>query len=182
MKVALALGLIFISLSRSVWATQVLSEFEDSKCEEFQLSKPLVVYKDPSLFVGALGEFYNDPQQGWKSLVAETPVLTTLQGTVYLMKLGVASEFRNFGVISKLYELVDSRFTEKKTIAKSKAGRKETVKRPLVMPIKICGSAYSDSLGFVLWADFQEAQVFETESGSMPPSVFPNPIPVYKKR
>jgi hypothetical protein len=181
-KIVIVFGIILISLCRSVWAAQVLSEFEDSKCEEFKLSKPLVVYKDPSLFVGALGEFYNDPQQGWKSLVAETPVLTTLEGTVYLMKLGVASEFRNFGVISKLYELVDSRFTAKKTTAKSKTGRKEIIKRPLVMPIKICGSAYSDSLGFVLWADFQEAQVFETESGAMPPSVFPNPIPLYKKR
>lgn len=163
-------------------AANVLSEFENSKCEEFRLSKEVVVYKDPSLFVGNLGEMFNDPHQGWKNLMAETPVLTTLQGTTYLMKLGNASEFKNFGVISKLYELADSRFIVRKNPPKNNKGQSFASKRPFVIPVKLCGSTYADSLGFVLLADFELAQLNpETERGVMPPSIYPNPIPSYKK-
>lgn len=174
------LSLSFLLLSFPVLGAHVLSEFENSKCEEFQLSKPVVVFKDPSLFVGSLGEIWNDPHQGWKSLMSESPIVTTLEGSVRLMRLGNASEFKNFGVISKLYELADSRFgagSEYYQRPNTKLGKS---KRPLIIPVKICDSAYSDSLGFVLLSDFQKAQSVEVAPGAMPPSVYPNPIPELK--
>ncbi|MFM8313051.1 MAG: hypothetical protein ACKOA8_02090 [Deltaproteobacteria bacterium] len=164
-----------------VVAVHVLSEFEHSLCEEVKLSSELRVYKDPSLFVGALGEMYNDPQQGWKSLMNETPVLTHLSGTVELMRLGVPAEFKNFGVISKLYELADSRFKVIQPQGIKKDPKTKPRTGPLVIPVKVCGSSYGDSLGFVLLADFQRAQKQNIEEGTLPPSVYPNPVPVLKK-
>lgn len=178
MRSLMALGLVLMGLVAH--GANVLSEFENSQCEEFQLTKQLTVYKDPSLFVGSLGEILNDPHQGWKRLMAESPILTNLEGTVHLMKLGNASEFKNFGVISKLYELADSRFVAHKQYFQFNGKRASQRKRPLVIPIKICDSAYSDSLGFVLLSDFQEAQRVEIVPGTMPPSTYPNPIPQYK--
>jgi len=176
LKILLFLVFILGCLSQKVFSAQVLSEFENSKCEEFKLFRDLKVYKDPSLFIGNLGEMYNDPKQGWDGLMKETPILTTLQGTVYLMKLGGASEFRNFGIISKLYELADSRFVAKKSGNKSK-----TPIRPLVIPVKLCGFGYEDSLGFVLFTDFEKALFPEREEGALPPSIYPNPVPSLRK-
>jgi hypothetical protein len=176
LKVLLALLVIFGCHSQIGFSVQVLSEFENSKCEEFKLFRDLNVYKDPSLFIGNLGEMYNDPRQGWDGLMKETPILTTLQGTVYLMKLGGASEFRNFGMISKLYELADSRFVAKKSIQKS-----GIPVRPLVIPVKLCGFGYGDSLGYVLFTDFEKALIPDREEGSLPPSVYPNPVPNLRK-
>lgn len=174
------LGLLFLLGVYPVLGAHVLSEFENSKCEEFQLSKPVIVFKDPSLFVGSLGEIWNDPHQGWKSLMSESPIVTTLEGNVRLMRLGSPSEFKSFGVISKLYELADSRFGAGSEYYQRPHTTLGKHKRPLIVPIKICDSAYSDSLGFVVLSDFQKAQSVEVAPGAMPPSVYPNPIPELK--
>jgi hypothetical protein len=160
---------------------QVGSEFANSACEEFQLARELIIYKDPSLFIGSLGQMYNDPHQGWSELMSETPVLTSLQGTVYLMKLGEPTEFKNFGVISKLYELVEPRLKSHSEDKKSKASQALKSERPWVIPVKVCGASYGDSLGFVLVSDLKWAQHEERESGALPPSIYPNPVPNLKR-
>jgi len=160
---------------------QVISEFSHSSCEEFRLVRELTIYKDPSLFIGNLGQMYNDPHQGWTELMNETPVLTTLQGTVHLMKLGEPVEFKNFGIISKLYELVEPRLKPNKESKKSKSAHAFGKEITWIIPIKICGSAYGDSLGFVLISDLKWAQHEEREPGTLPPSIYPNPVPDLNK-
>ena len=173
--------LVFFVLPLKTRGVQVLSELDFCACEEFRLTKGLRVYKDPSLFIGSLGQMYNDPQQGWQSLMNETPILTTLQGTVYLMKLGGPSEFKNFGIISKLYELVDPRLRDNSSLQSIKNSKPQKMGRALVVPIKICGPIYGDSLGFVLVSDFERSLKEEIRSGVLPPSIYPNPIPKLKK-
>ena len=104
---------VFVAFGFKAKAVQVVSDYEHASCQEFRLVKELRVYKDPSIFVGNLGQMYNDPHQGWASLMNENPVLTTLEGTIHLMKLGSPMEFKNYGVISRLYELADPRFKAK---------------------------------------------------------------------
>lgn len=180
MKVVQWIVFAFLSFGVNVRALQVASEYDHAACEEFQLAKELRVYKDPSIFVGNLGQMYNDPRQGWATLMNETPVLTTLEGTVHLMKLASASEFKNFGVISRLYEFADPRF---KARDKSNAVLKgKSAARPMVVPVKICGTSYSDSIGFVFLSDLDKAMQEERDPKVMPPSVYPNPIPILKKQ
>jgi hypothetical protein len=181
MKVKFAFLFLSLVLGFRGLAAQLVTEPGHSACEEYKLAKDLRVYKDPSLFIGSLGQMYNDPKQGWSSLMEESPVLTTLQGTVHLMKLGIPSEFKNFGVISRIYELADSSFKPRLTErGVSTSSSRERV-RPLVVPVKVCGSTYGDSLGFVLISDLEKAQQEERDPGVLPPSVYPNPVPTLRR-
>jgi len=170
---------IFYSLESS--GAQVVSELEHVACEEFRLSRELIIYKDPSLFIGNLGQMYNNPSQGWASLMNESPILTTVQGTIHLMKLGLPTEFKNFGVISKLYELVDPRFKLKIISPQNKIAKPLERFRPLVVPVKVCGQSYADSLGFIIVSALDWAQEEDLQPGTLPPSIYPNPIPNLKK-
>ncbi len=170
---------IFYSLESS--GAQVVSELEHVACEEFRLSRELIIYKDPSLFIGNLGQMYNNPSQGWASLMNESPILTTVQGTIHLMKLGLPIEFKSFGVISKLYELVDPRFKLKIISPQNKIAKPLESLRPLVVPVKVCGQSYADSLGFIIVSDLDWAQEEDLQPGTLPPSIYPNPIPNLKK-
>lgn len=160
---------ILVSFSNGAYSVDIVSEFDRYSCQEFQLVKELRVYKDPSLFVGMLGQMYSDPHQGWKSLMDESPVLTALEGAVQLMKLGPPKELKHFGVISKFYEINEPKLKGPSTAA-----------RPKVIPVRICGPVYVDSLGFVLAADFEEALREDIIPGRLPPSVYPNPVPKLK--
>ena len=160
------LGVCLLVLSAPSYAIQVVTDGPNVGCEEIKLSKELRVYKDPTLFVGNLSLIYTDPTLGWEKLMEETPLLTRVGGMVHLMRLGQPREFKNFGAIAKLYELADARFRSK-----------TSEHHPLIVPVRICAEGYSDSLGFVLKSDLDDAQKAFFEEGSMPPSAGNNPIP-----
>lgn len=180
MKRITSLLLLVSVLATSVSsAVQVVTEGSIVGCEEIRLNRELKVYKDPSLFVGNLSLIYTDPELGWEKLMEETPLLTSIAGTVHLVRLGPPRAFKNFGAVAKLYELAEPKFRVKK-----EDGTKVPVVHPMIVPIQICGQgeAYTDSLGFVLQTELEEAQRAVFENGSMPPSGGRNPIPVWRPR
>ena len=178
MKLFEIIILMALTLVKGADSAQVVTGLDHTACEEFKLAKELKVYKDPSIFVGSLGQMYSDPHQGWSSLLNESPILTTLEGMVHLMKLSAPVEFKNFGMISRLYEFADPRF---KMVNKKVDGKNErSDKYPLVVPIKICGTSYSDSLGFVFVSDLNKSIQEDLDPTVMPPSVYPNPVPSLK--
>lgn len=152
-------------------AATIVSENPHVSCQEMKFYKELKVYKDPSLFLGNLSEIYSDPSVGWERLMKENPLLTSIKGTVQVMKLGPEREFKNFGAIARIYELADPKFrTDHKTL------------NPKIVPVKFCGGdAYSDTMGFVLVNDLKNAQIEEVEPGVLPPSTVGNPIPKLRK-
>ncbi len=163
-------------------AVEIVTEKPVVYCEEFHLSKPLNIYKDPDLFIRNLALIYSDPQLGWEMLMEENPLLTRVQGTVKLMRLADTRYFRNFGAVAKLYEAADPRFrmTEVPTNPDDPSG--ETTKvGPEIVPIQICGPGepYSDFLGFVLTADLEAVPEMNGLGGRMRPSTKGNPIPKY---
>jgi hypothetical protein len=174
----LVLSLLFTSIS---FAAQIVPEVPHVACEEFQLARELKIYKDPTLFLSNLNLIYTDPQAGWESLMVENPLLTSVKGTVRIMKLGNEREFKNFGAIAKIYELAEPKLKPK---AKTVNGQ-EIEKSTMIIPIKVCGGQndpYADTLGFVLVSDLKNAQIEEqVEGGSMPPSTSGHPIPKLRK-
>jgi hypothetical protein len=185
MKVFLT-AFLFLS-TQFGFAAQIVTEAQHTHCEELQLFKDLKIYKDPTLFLPVLSQIYVDPANGWDLLMNESPLLTTLRGTIHVMRLGSPQEFKSFGGISRLYELADSQFVPKPTPSpepKKKLSPKdvEELKRgPLIVPIKICSEAYAETLGFVLETDLKTAQVDEREEATLPPSTRTNPIPKLRK-
>ena len=158
------LGVIF-GLAASAPAIQVVSESTHTSCTPFEFQRELRIYKDPSFFVPDLGLMY------------DSPILTTVKGSTHLMILGSSREFKNFGEVSKLYEIVDPQFRSENKEKKSATGA-------VIIPIKICGQSepYSDSLGFVLESDLKTAQTEDLgEGGKLPPSTAGRPIPKLPK-
>lgn len=175
-------SLFLILFPALVFGTQVISEQSHVSCEEFSLKRELKVYKDPSLFLPNLSQLYTNPKLGWEELLKESPLLTTVKGSFHMMRLGPVREFSNFGGIERLYELSDPSFRPRLKEGKNHEWK---VKKPLMIPIKVCGmnDAYSDSLGFVLQSDLAQAQIAEdSENAAMPPSTVGNPIPKLKKQ
>jgi len=152
-------------------------------CEEFRFNRDLRVYKDPSLFLGALSLFERDPRMGWENLMRENPLMTTLRGSAQIILLGPAREFKNFGLVAKLYETVEPRLKLQEIpsteVIPSASGRGKNVVQKikktgaLILPVMICGDsdAYRNSLGFVLESDFKSAQLDVNGTASLPPSV-----------
>jgi hypothetical protein len=173
--------LAILVFSYAAFSAQVISEKQRSTCEEFLLMRELKIYKDPTLFLPNLSLIYSHPRLGWESLMNESPLLTTLKGTVHFMILGEPQEFRNFGAISKVYELADSKFIPRPTATPVPPTRKgahaSLTQGPNIIPIKICGDSYGDTLGFVLESDLKIAQTDERDGTVLPPSTRKNAIP-----
>lgn len=167
----------FWLLTQPASGVQVITDGSKVVCQEIRLYRELRVYKDPTLFMTTLNALYLDPALGWDSLKREDPILTTLENTAFLMRLGAPREFRGFGAIARIYELVDSRFrTGRRPASEGDEGKPRAP--AMIVPVKICGNAYKDTLGFVLESDLTRAQVeSDGDSAPMPPSVYPNPIP-----
>jgi hypothetical protein len=161
---------LFLLFSASLNAVELVSERgAGSSCQELTVKRELKVFKDPTLFLPNLGLIMADPKVGWYRLMQETPLLMVLTGRVKLTKLGEAREFKNFGVIARLYELAEPRL---------RLVDPEVSKQPLVkiVPVQICGEGV---LGFVLESDLRLAtEGLKAEKG-LPPSIYPNPIPVW---
>lgn len=163
-------------IAGQTYGAQIVSENPHVSCQELKLYKDLKVYKDPSLFLGNLSEIYTDPSVGWDRLLKENPLLTTIKGTVQVMKLGQEREFKNFGAIARIYEIADPKFKTAEGV-----GGKKVQQSPKIIPVKICGDAYGDTMGFVLVADLKNAQIEELDPGVLPPSTVGNPIPKLRK-
>lgn len=168
--ISIVLSLLIL---RVAYAAQIVTDGSHAACEEFRFVKELKLFKDPTLFLSNLSVIYQDPATGWESLMHENPLLTTLRGTVHLMKLGPELEFKNFGAIARIYELAEPKL-------RMSESREKHAK---IVPVKVCGSnePYGDTLGFVLVSDLKSAQIEDQEGASMPPSTLPNPIPKLRK-
>ncbi len=161
----------------------VTEQGHSASCEEYQLYHDLRVYKDPSLFLGNMSMILKNPRLGWENLMRENPLMTTLQGSAQIIRLGPPREFKNFGLIARLYETVEPRLKlqeiESVESVPSRDGRrsKQELKKKkagaLIVPVMICGDsdAYRNALGFVLESDFKAAQQDKLGVTSLPPSV-----------
>jgi hypothetical protein len=170
------LGVVFLlAFAPYVFGVDVVTENGAADCEVFVAHRELRIFKDPTLFLPNISQIMADPKEGWKRLMAERPLLNSFKGSVSLARLGKAREFRNFGVIARLYELVEPRL---RLVDEVTGRRLPSVK---IVPVQICGQG---TLGFVLEEDLRRAQIDEdVELGNvLPPSVYPNPIPDWKGR
>ena len=185
------LNIISILLSVLGWAQPAFSTLEivseqgpTARCEELRIGRELRIYKDPSLFLGALSLIFKDPHLGWDNLMRENPLLTTLRGTAQLLRLGPPREFKNFGFVAKLYENVEPRLRLEE-VPSSELSKKNKGKRYAaaeIVPVMLCGDsdAYRNTMGFLLVSDMKAAQAEAgAGGGSMPPSV--NSIPEWKE-
>ncbi|MCB9253866.1 MAG: hypothetical protein H6617_04225 [Bdellovibrionaceae bacterium] len=162
------LFLFLLILSVGASATEVATPFKVRRLE-INARRELNVYKDPSMFLPDLGEIHADPLSGWESLMENTPLLTTVEGPVCFLQLAAATPFKNFGLVSYLYQLADSRLKSPVTAATFGEAT------PMIVPVQLCGeSAYSDSLGFVLEEDLKAVQQARVERG-LPPTVSTQP-------
>ncbi len=168
-----------ILLLVSIWASgsfAVELSTPDFKVKRLDLTlyDELSIYKDPSLFLGRFSELYLHERPSWDLLMEESPLLTSVTGKVCLMQLGPATEFKNFGKVSLLYEMAEPRLRR----VRRDEQQKERPKNPLIIPVKLCGdTAYNDTLGFVLESDLKQAQKGRFGLGTMPPSTLANEIP-----
>jgi hypothetical protein len=134
-------------------------------CRDFPLYRELVVYKEPTIFLTNLNRILIDPEQGMQELMQESPVFTTLKGSVKL-KLGRPETFKNFSAISKLYELAEPRLEVDVESADGAA------------TIHMVQNCKTGELGFVLQQDLLDAQQPKQGGHSrLPPSTRANPIP-----
>jgi hypothetical protein len=170
------LGLAVLGQASS--AIDIINENPHLACQKLDLYRELSVYKDPTLFLSDLQLITADPGRGWKQLLSENPLLTRLHGAVQLMQLGPARPFKSFGAISKVYRAADPRVDWGDDVS---MGEEPKSHPPLVVPIEICGTdAYNSTLGFVVESQLKDAQKYDPRSSALPPSVYPNPIPVLK--
>jgi len=187
--VIIAAGLLLLLQHNNAWAIPVLpanpahpalpGEVSEGDCEEIPLAGELPIYKDPFLFLPNLSLAMKDPDWQWENLSEEPPLLTTLTGRVRLIRLASPTPFKNFGVISRLYEIAEPRL-KPKNIRRNweEKGQKNKV-APLIVPIQICGEgAYGGTFGFVLLADL-EAKPRKRSGFGLPPSTLKNPVPDY---
>ncbi|MEZ4750071.1 MAG: hypothetical protein R3B54_05425 [Bdellovibrionota bacterium] len=155
---------MLLGLSGTLHATEVATPFK-AKRLEFNAKSELNIYKDPSMFLPELAEIHADPLSGWESLQENTPLLTTVEGPVCLIQWAAVTPFKNFGLVSYLYQLADSRL--KSPVTAATFGESA----PLIVPVQLCGgSAYSHSFGFVLQQDLEAVQHARVGTG-LPPTV-----------
>lgn len=165
---ALTVAVLCASVSRG---TEILSEHAGTACETFVARRELRVFKDPTIFLPNVSLILADPKVGWRALMQESPLLNSYKGEVKLARLGKPRDFKNFGVIARLYELVEPRLR----LTDADGVRNPSVK---IVPVQVCGQG---ALGFVLEQDLQRAAVEEEgEEVGMPPSVYPNPVPAWR--
>jgi hypothetical protein len=164
----------FVLFTSGVYATEILSDKPSSACEEVKNTRGVKFFKDPNLFLVNLSLMYVDPQLGWETLMNENPLITTFKGDIWIQRLGEQREFKNFGVVAKLYEAADSRFKLLDTDPKKKT------KNVMIVPVKLCGpqEGYNDMPGFMLVADLENSQKrLENGEERLPPSTRGNKIP-----
>lgn len=156
--------LLFLVLPSLSLATEIATPFR-VRLVEFNAKRELNVYKDPSMFLPDLSEIHSDPLSGWESLMENTPLLTTVEGPVCLKQLAAPTPFKNFGLVSYLYQLADSRL--RSPVSAAAFGEAS----PMIIAVQLCGEGpYSDSLGFVLEEDLKSVQRGISD-GSLPPTV-----------
>ena len=168
--------LVFVFLAGHSFAIDVVTDGPKTACRVVELYKDLKVFKDPSLFLSAVSTLYSDPVRGWKELRQESPLLTIVKGQIELMEIGPTRNFRGFISIAALMQVYEHAEPKLKTGATDASAR--------IVPIRLCGGLndpYADTLGFVLESDLEDAQKQSTRTGSLPPSVFPNPVPRLRK-
>ena len=160
MKVLSCLSLFFCL---PVLAVDIVTENGAAACKTFTAHRELRVFKDPTLFLPEISRILADPKSGWDRVRNESPLINTFKGEVSLAQLGKPREFKNFGVIARLYESADSRLK----LVDPETGERSPVR---IIPVQICGQ---DTLGFVLEEDLKRAPVDEEAemNGTMAPSV-----------
>ncbi len=182
-----SLLLLSIGLAQPAFsAIEIITERGlNPSCEELRIGRELRVYKDPSLFLGALSLIFKDPHIGWDNLMRENPLLTSLQGTAQIIRLGPPRQFKNFGFVAKLYESVEPRLRLEELpsseLSKKNKGKKYSAAE--IVPVMLCGEsdAYRNTMGFILNSDLKAAQAeINGGGGSLPPSV--NFIPEWKEQ
>lgn len=151
---------------------EIVSANEEAICEEYTLNQELRVYKDPALFLEVVSGVVRDPKLGWRRLLQENPLLVSLTGQTFLMKLGPARPFKGFNELASLYEMADPK------MAAQRGMKPKKVRVPMAIPIRVCGMGgpYAETLGFVLELDLYEAQMDRKVAGKRPPSTPGNPI------
>ncbi len=172
MKVVLG-SLLFAFCGSLAFGAEVVGETGgQARCQPFTAKSELRVFKDPTLFLPSLSLILADPKVGWYRLMQENPLRAVLQGSTSLRILGEPREFKNFGVIARLYELAEPRL-RLSDVKQVKPGTSEKI-----VPVQICGDG---GLGFVLESDLKRAALDEEPHGEgLPPSVLPNPVPAWK--
>ncbi len=139
-------------------------------CRDFTILRPLTIYKEPTQFLVQLNRISMDPVGGMKDLLeTESPILSTVSGLVKL-KVGRPEVYKNFGQISKLYELAEPRL---KVDPEATAGDGNAYIRML----QVCRTG---EVGFVLEQDLETAQrALAGASGKyhLPPSTRANEVP-----
>jgi hypothetical protein len=172
----LFLGGLVLSTSE-LRAIQIVTEDPKLVCEEFQITKELKVYRDPALFISKMKLLAVDPSLGWREIRSEKPVLTSLKGTVHLVRLAPPQPFKNFKAYAELYEMADPGFSPRPLTNEGRPDRS-----PLIVPVKLCGNeGYLDALGFMLKAEFDSAQLDDGEINQLPPSTPRNGIPKFPR-
>ncbi len=173
MTVYKTIGILLVLLAPFAYGVDVVTENGAADCETFVAHRELRVYKDPTLFLPNISQIMADPKVGWQRLMSERPLLNSFRGSVSLARLGKAREFKNFGMIARLYELAEPRLRMMGEDGKIRPSVK-------IVPVQICGQG---TLGFVLEEDLRRAAIDEdVELGNvMPPSVYPNPVPDWKE-
>lgn len=147
------------------YAAMEFVEVDFGVCRDFQLYRPLTIYKEPSLFLSVLNRILIDPEQGMKELMKESPVLTSVSGVVKI-KLGRPETFKNFNAISRIYELADPRLHVDADFPDGSA---------TIHMIQMCKGG---EIGFVLQQDLEDAQKMVMDGKfRLPPSTRGNPIP-----
>jgi hypothetical protein len=153
-----------VALAAHAFGIEVVSELPMNRCEEVRLGKDKEVplYKDFSL----LGFLKIDPVRG--EAIRENPLLTTLQGTVHLNRLGPARKLKTLTVLSRLFG----------TWGKIHANNPMWDSESLFVPVMLCGNdSYHGTLGFLAENSLQWAAFDDYGESELPPSTYPNPIP-----
>lgn len=192
MRATFGLFLLFgVFTSQAFSAIEIITERDTSPaCEEFRLNRDIRIYKDPSLFLESLSLVLRDPIVGWEKMMRENPLLTTLRGTAQIVRLGPARDFKNFGLVARLYESVEPRLKlqevpapeqQKKDGRRGHTSARKQFSAARIVPVMLCGDtdAYRNTLGFILQSDLNAAQLDATGNVALPPSV--RSIPEWKE-
>ena len=143
------LAVLLTLLPQTGWAAKVVRmDGASQECEQVTLHQNLQVYKDPSLF-------RQNPE--------ESPLLGTFIGQVSIQRLGEPVEFNNLIFFSSRHPIAE--------------GDSNSGVDNRIIPVRMCDSAYKDTLGFIVESDLTMAQKEVRKRGYLPPSVYPNPIP-----
>ena len=144
---------------------EIVTGRANAPCRTHTFYRPVPVYRDPSLFLGSFAAYVADPSRGLSQLLRERPLLTKLSGKASLREVGEPRAFRSFPIIQQMYGDVDRRFLSDEALR--------------IVSVVLCGEGepYRDTLGFVLESDLGKA---EWPEEGLPPSIEPNPIPLWR--